>query len=129
MSKTTEKKIPKRDYYNALFTHFQETGRSCDGISAEQMMDFILHEIDLLNRKNSTERKPTERQTENAVLADAILSTLTAEPDRLFTISELIKEVPGMPEDMTPQRMSAILRNTAGVVKSYEKRKAYFSAE
>lgn len=120
MSKTTEKKMTKRDYFNDIMRKYPLT---------EGEKNFVLHELELLDKKNSTERKPTERQTENASLADAILSTLTAEPDRLFTIAELIKEVPGMPEDMTPQRMSAILRNTAGVVKSYEKRKAYFSAE
>ncbi len=119
---TTNRKPTKRIHFTEIIGILYEVNRP-------DLAKVMEHEMELLNRKNSTERKPTERQVENAGLADAILFTLTAEPDRLFTIAELIKEVPGMPEDMTPQRMSAILRNTAGVVKSYEKRKAYFSAE
>lgn len=120
MSKTTEKKMTKRDYFNDIMRKYPLT---------EGEKNFVLHELELLDKKNSAERKPTERQTENSGIAEAVLSTMTAEPNRLFTIGELIKEVPGIPEDMTPQRMSAILRNMGdAVTKTYEKRKAYFSA-
>ena len=119
---TSSRKPTKRDRYNALLR--------IPAVSADpELVDFISHELELLDKKNSAERKPTERQTENSGIAEAVLSTMLSEPNRLFTIGELIKEVPGIPEDMTPQRMSAILRNMDGVSKTYEKRKAYFSAK
>lgn len=115
------RKPTKRDHFNAILSKYPLT---------EGEREFILHEIELLDKKNSVVRKPTEKQVANEGIKDAILSLLTAEPNRLFTIGEIIKEAEGMPEDMTPQRVSALLRQMENeVVKTYEKRKAYFSAK
>jgi DNA-binding transcriptional ArsR family regulator len=92
-------------------------------------VEFIDHEIELLTRKNTTEKKPTAKQTANDGIKTAIVEALTADPNRLFTITELTKTVPNLPEDMTPQRMSALVRQLkeAGVVERIEeKRVAYF---
>ena len=88
---------------------------------------FIDHELELLNKKNSTEKKPTAQQTANEGIKTAIVEGM--EPNRLYTVTEIIKSVPAC-ADMTNQRVSALLRQLVegGKVKRTEdKRKAYFS--
>ena len=90
---------------------------------------FIDHELELLAKKNSAEKKPTAQQTANAEIANAIVTHLSAEPNRLFTITEIIKEVPEC-ADLTNQRVSAIVRGLIGssIERVEEKRKAFFRA-
>lgn len=96
---------------------------------SEDEVAFIDHELELLAKKNSAEKKPTAQQKANAGVAEAILFHMSAEPNRLFTITELIKEVPACAE-LTNQRVSAIVRGMIGVSveRIEEKRKAYFRA-
>ena len=91
------------------------------------LVEFIEHEMELLAKKNSAEKKPTAQQTANAEIANAIVETLANEPTRLFTITEIIKSVPACAE-LTNQRVSAIVRQLIGtsVERVEEKRKAYF---
>ena len=122
MNTTTTKKITKRDRFTTLLT-FAEVKADPD------MVKFIEHEIELLTKKNTTEKKPTAKQSANAVIKGNIVALMESDPDRLFTITELCKEVADLPEDMTPQRMSAIVRQMKddGVVERIEeKRKAFF---
>ena len=95
----------------------------------EMLVEFIDHEMELLAKKNSAEKKPTAQQTANAGIAEAIVAHLSAEPNRLFTITEIIKEVPAC-ADLTNQRVSAIVRGLIGVSveRVEEKRKAFFRA-
>ena len=90
---------------------------------------FIDHELELLEKRSGAERKPTAQQTANAAIVDEIVDYMIEYPTRLFTITELIKEVPGCTE-LTNQRVSALLRQVLGVkVERVEgKRKAYFRA-
>ena len=88
---------------------------------------FIDHELELLNKKNSAEKKPTAQQTANEGIKTAIVEGM--EPNWLYTVTEIIKSVPAC-ADMTNQRVSALLRQLVegGKVKRTEdKRKAYFS--
>ena len=90
-------------------------------------VEFIDHELELLAKKNSAEKKPTAQQVANQGVAEAILEHMGAEPTRLFSITELIKEVPAC-ADLTNQRVSAIVRGMIGssIERIEEKRKAYF---
>ena len=98
--------------------------------SNPELVEFINHEIELLDRKNSGEKKLTPQQEANAVIKANVLELAMANPDRLFTIGELLKEVPDLPEDMTSQRMTAIVRQMwytdLTMVKTVDKRKSYF---
>lgn len=98
-------------------------------IKADPMLsEFIAHEVELLAKKNSADKKPTAQQEANAVIKTAVLEVLG--DGKLRTVSDLLKEVPGLPDTMTNQRMSALVRQMvdAGQVKRTEdKRKAYFS--
>ena len=91
------------------------------------LVEFIDHEVELLTKKNSAEKKPTAQQVQNAGIATAIVEGM--EPNRLYTVTEVIKSIPAC-ADLTNQRVSALLRQLveAGKVKRTEdKRKAYFS--
>ena len=93
------------------------------------LVEFIDHEMELLAKKNSADKKPTAQQIANGNIADAIVAHLSADPNRLFTITEIIKEVPECAE-LTNQRVSAIVRGLIGVSveRVEEKRKAFFRA-
>lgn len=91
------------------------------------LVEFIDHEVELLSKKNSAEKKLTAQQVANAGIATAIVEGM--EPNRLYTVTEVIKSIPAC-ADLTNQRVSALLRQLveAGKVKRTEdKRKAYFS--
>ena len=91
------------------------------------LVEFIDHEVELLTKKNSAEKKPTAQQTANEGIKTAIVEGM--EPNRLYTVTEIIKSIPEC-ADMTNQRVSALLRQLVegGAVKRTEdKRKAYFS--
>jgi len=91
------------------------------------LVEFIDHEVELLTKKNSADKKPTAQQVQNAGIATAIVEGM--EPNRLYTVTEVIKSIPAC-ADLTNQRVSALLRQLveAGKVKRTEdKRKAYFS--
>lgn len=112
-------KMTKRDYFNSLL--------SLDEVQSNAaLVNFINHELDLLAKKNSAERKPTAVQVANEGIKTAILSALSETP---VTISELQKSAPELAE-LTNQRISALVRqlvNDGKVVRSEDKRKAYFA--
>lgn len=124
MTTTTTKKLTKRDYFNALYTHFQETGRDCGTISADNMMEFLEREIELLEKKNAN-KKPTAQQSANEGIKEAILEGLVER----MTITEMQKSIPELAE-LSNQRISALVRQMvdAGIIiRTEDKRKAYFS--
>ena len=99
------------------------------GLSAEQIA-FLDKRIEITQKKNAKsangERKPTKLQLENENIKADILAGM--EPNRLYTITELIKEVPCCAE-LTNQKVSALLRQMkeAHLVERIEdKRKTYF---
>ena len=80
-----------------------------------------------VEKKNTTERKPTATQLENEKLKLAILETM--ESGKGYTIADLMKCVPAL-DGLANQRVSAIVRQMkdAGTVTREEiKRKAYFT--
>ena len=79
-------------------------------------------------KKSSAERKPTATQVANEGLKVAILAYMENEANRLFSISELIKEVPelaGLSTQKVSPMISALVKEFK-VVRIEEKRKAYF---
>ena len=92
---------------------------------AEQ--EFIDHELALLAKKNSAEKKPTAQQTANEGIKSAIVDGM--ESGKAYTITDIIKSVPAC-ADLTNQRVSALMRQlveSGAVVRTEDKRKAYFS--
>ena len=75
----------------------------------------------------SGERKPTKTQIANEGFKEIILANM--EHGRLYTVTELAKEIP-FGEELSNQRVSALVRqlkDAGKVVRTEEKRKAYFS--
>ena len=115
----TTKKITKRERFNSLL--------SLSEVQADAgLVAFIEHEIELLDKKNSADKKPTAKQTENDGIKTAIVEGM--EENRLYTVTEIIKEVTECNE-LTNQRVTALLRQLISegkVVKTIDKRKSYF---
>ena len=90
------------------------------------LVEFIDHELELLAKKNSSDKKPTANQVANKGIKGAILNGM--ESGKLYTITDLIKSIPEC-ADLTNQRVSAIVRqlkDEGSVERVEEKRKAYF---
>ena len=112
------KKMTKREMFEQI--------KANHSLSAEEVA-FIDHELELLTKKNSSEKKPTAQQALNNGVKEAILAGM--EPDRLYTITELMKEIPECAE-LSNQRISALMRQLKDdqkVIRTEDKRKAYFS--
>lgn len=76
---------------------------------------------------NKGERKPTKTQIANEGYKEVILANM--ESGRLYTITEITKEMP-FDAELSTQRVSALVRQlkeSGKVVRTEEKRKAYFS--
>ena len=119
------KKMTKRDYFAILRASYPE-----DAVNYKDVIAFIDHEVELLDRKNSGDRKPTATQQMNTVIKDNILDFM--EPNRLYTVTEIQKgvEIPEGVDDLSNQKVSALLRqlDDAGkVVKTVDKRKTFYS--
>ena len=111
------KKMTKRDYFTAILSKYPLT-------DAEKA--FVEHELELLEKKNSSEKKPTAQQVANEGIKSAIVAGM--KPNRLYTITEIQKEIPECAE-LSNQRVSALIRQMVGneIVRTEDKRKAYFS--
>ena len=116
---TTSTKLTKAQKFAML--------RAIPAVAENAMLvEFIDHEVELLSKKNSAEKKPTAQQVANAGIATAIIEGM--EPNRLYTVTEVIKSIPAC-ADLTNQRVSALLRQlveTGKVKRTEDKRKAYF---
>ena len=116
---TTSKKLTKRDYFNAILSKYPLT-------DAEKA--FVEHELELLAKKNSAEKKPTAVQVANEGIKSAIVEGM--EPNKLYTVTDIIKSIPECAE-LTNQRVSALVRQMYDcaepvIERIEEKRKAYF---
>ena len=111
-----EKRMTKRDYFNRILSYAHDEDKA-----------FIEHELDLLAKKNSGEKKPTATQKENESIKAVIVNVLSDGTAR--TIGEICKSDETLAE-LSSQKVSALVRQLVNdeIVKREEvKRKAYFS--
>lgn len=133
----TNKRIIKKDYFNALVAYCEANDvQFSEDISANMMKDFAVHEIELLSKKRAsaegTVRKLTPEQKRNEEIKLEILAFLADR--KLHTIAEMIKGVPMLAamENVSPQRVSALLtqlgtkHGTGEVESQVIKRVTYF---
>lgn len=112
------KKITKREMFTMMMEKYNFT---------EEERAFIEHEIELLDKKKSGERKPTATQIANEGLKDVILEVLE-NAENPMTISEIIKAHDSLHE-LSTQKVSPLISSLVKefkVVRIEEKRKAYF---
>ena len=121
MSNTVVTRKPtKRDNFNALLA-IPAVAENAD------LVDFITHEIELLDKKNSAERKPTAKQVENASIKDAILAWMNE--NVLYTCAEVTKVCPAC-DGLSVNRVSALLtqlKNDGLLVVTEDKRKHFYT--
>ena len=119
---SNEKKITKREKFEML-------AKINEVASNPLLAEFVAHELELLAKKNASgTSKPTATQIANEGIKNEILESMANEPNRMFTISEMIKAIPCCNE-LTNQRVSALVRQLVAdgkVERLEEKRKAYF---
>lgn len=134
----TMKKLIKKDYYNAIANAISEM----DGvevlavikeqnITPEMALDFIEKEIAALDKKNAgSSDKMTEKQKENETYKAAILKLMAENPDKAYSVSDLIKTIPEF-AGFSNQKISAVVRlmkeNDKSIKKEMVKRVAVFS--
>ena len=109
-------KMTKRDYFNRILAYAHDEDKA-----------FIEHELDLLAKKNSGEKKPTATQKENEETKVLILNVLADGSAK--TIGEICKTDETLKE-LSSQKVSALVRQLVldnKVVRNEIKRKAYFS--
>ena len=115
-----EKKLTKREKFEML--------KGIADVKANPILaEFIDHELELLAKKNSTDKKPTAVQIANEGIKDVIYSTLSENGGKM-TITELMKANEELGE-LSNQRISALIRQLVAdgkVERTEEKRKAYF---
>ena len=92
------------------------------------MVDFLNKEIELLAKKNASERKPDAKKiaTDNALMAE--IADVLSDGEKL-AIGEIMKRS-GVLHDLSNQKMAYLLgqmEKNGEVVKTVEKRKAYYS--
>ena len=111
-------KMTKRDYFNRIL-----------GYAHDEDKEFILHELSLLEKKNSAERKPTPKQVENEGFKDDIVAFMEAGVS--YSIADLVKGVPSIvASGISANRVTALmtqLREAGKVVRTEDKRKAFYS--
>jgi hypothetical protein len=93
----------------------------------EEMVAFIDHEIELLERKSNSSKKPTKVQIENEAFKAEIVAHLT-EVDTPKTIKELQAEIPSI-SGLTNQRITHMLTalyKDKVLTKEYVKKTPYF---
>ena len=123
MANTKVSKITKKDKF-AMLLAIKEVAEN------PMLVEFINHELDLLAKKNATDKKPTALQLANQSIQQAILDTMTSTGKR-FTITEMIKEIPEC-ADCSNQKISVLVKQLIDadlVGRVEEKKKAYFYAK
>ena len=118
----TNKKVTKREKFEML--------KAMSEVQANPMLtEFIEHELELLAKKNTSEKKPTAQQVANEGLKQTIVDVLI-ENGGLMTVTDVQKSCEEL-SALSNQRVSALLRqlkDDGKVERVEDKRKAYFKA-
>lgn len=130
---TSSVRLTKRDFYTAALNALTDDavftipkGEGVVEISGGQMAEFYKHELELLDRKNTVDKKPTKTQQANESIKTTVLESM--EDNRLYSISEMLKAFP-VCADMSNQKLSSLVRQMVAdkqVERIEEKRKAFF---
>ena len=114
----TNAKMTKRDYFNRILSYAHDEDKA-----------FIEHELELLDKRTTAERKPTPKQVENVGFKSDILAWM--EVGETYTAADVVKGVPSIvAAGLSAQRVSAMLTqlvNDGSLVKTVDKRKSVYS--
>lgn len=118
------KKVTKRENFTAIKDIL-------DGLGRTDLVAVMEHELELLAKKNSADRKPTKAQEINESLKAEML-THFEKIGKPCTISELMKSMPTTFEgiDLSNQKLSALANRMVDegkLIKTIDKRKSLFA--
>ena len=120
------KKITKKE----MFTMVAKVVENSEVTNKAEMLEFIAHEVELLEKKNSKTGQ-TKTQKENEVLMVQLFEALS-EFDKPVTVSEFMKESNHEIATLSNQKLSALFKKLVDsdkVVKTVEKKKSFFSVK
>ena len=124
MSNTTNStKVTKRERFAQLMAIVEASNVA----NATELKEFIEHEVELLNKKNSRSGKPTKTQVENEAIKAQIVSILER-VRKPMTVTQLLSE--SELAGLSNQKISALLtqlRESGKVMRTVEKKVAYYS--
>ena len=102
-----------------------------DAVSADpEMVEFLNHQIELLDSRKSGAKKPTKTQTENVAIKDLIYEVLS-ESETPMRVKDLIEDE--RLSEYSSSKITALLRQMlpeigdGRVTRTIEKKVAYFS--
>lgn len=135
---TSTVRLTKRDFFTAILSKVDmdaiydiSKGDATVKVSGADVAGFLNHELELLDRKNTVDKKPTATQVANEGIKADIKAFLDAHKGEKFTVSALMKSVPAI-ADASNQKVSSLVRQMVldGQADRIEdKRKAYFTAK
>jgi predicted transcriptional regulator len=117
-----EKKFTKREKFEML--------AKIEAVASNPLLaEFIEHELELLAKKNASgSGKMTATQKANEEIKEQIVEEMSKEPNRLYSVSEMIKQFKCCNELSLPKVTALVtqLHKAELVERVEEKRKAYF---
>lgn len=109
--------MTKRENFEAI--------KNIEAVAANaDLVAFIDHEIELLNKKSSKSGKPTKTQIENEGIK-VVITEVLADADKAMTVTEMLADE--RLNGYTNQKISALLRGMSNVDKVTEKKVSRFS--
>ena len=116
-------KVTKRERFSQLM----EIVKASKVENSAELVAFIEHEVELLNKKNSRSGRPTKTQVENETIKAQIVSVLER-VGKPMTVTQLLAE--NEFTGLSNQKVSALLtqlRKSGEVVRTIEKKVAFYS--
>ena len=106
----SENKITKRDYFTAIRTVFEtyQIDTIDEGITIDDVLGFIDHELELLARRSAKRSTPTKAQQEAAEIKARILDVLN-DAGVGMTIAEIMNTEPEYFSKFSNQKIAAQL--------------------
>ena len=115
-------KVTKKDNFNTLLS-------LADVQANPALVDFIKHEIELLDRKaENRSTKPTVRQAQNAEIKAEVVETL--EKGKVYRCSEVQALIPALAEGVGTQRTARLCNDLVSeglLIKNIDKKVVYFA--
>lgn len=111
------KKVTKRERFEQIKALLADN---------KELVEFCDHELELLAKKNASDKKATPNQVANEGIKDTIVEALTANGDKM-TVTDIQKS---LDTELSNQKISSLLRQLVAdgkVARVEDKRKAYFT--
>ena len=117
------KKMTHKDYFTALLEMSEVQ-------NYPGMTEFIAGRITALEKKASAPKKESEADKVKSGIKSDVLAFLSANEGKKFTITQMMKQVPNLPVEISNQRLTSLVTQMVRegeVERVVEKRVSYFT--